>query len=91
MTASLIQVLIVRKDGCGIDESTKDFKLKIGNQDILSKGCSLDLELKPFFDYLDKLPAKILSRAERLGHSPNMNACAIAWVTERIIPLPNIN
>jgi hypothetical protein len=57
LTDSLILRLAERKNGCGIDEATKDFKLKIGSEEIFSEGCSLESELKLFFEYLDKLPA----------------------------------
>ncbi|MEP7237439.1 MAG: hypothetical protein ABI685_06235 [Ferruginibacter sp.] len=55
LTSSLILSLEERKEECGIDGATKDFKLSIGNKDIHSKGCSLNSELKLFFEYLDKL------------------------------------
>ncbi len=57
LTDSLILSLVERHNGCGIDGATKDFKLKIGSQDIFSEGCSLDPMIKLFFEYLDKLPA----------------------------------
>lgn len=56
LTDSLILKLSDQRNGCGVDESTKDFYLKIDSKEIFSKGCSLEPELKIFFEYLDKLP-----------------------------------
>ncbi|ULQ55837.1 hypothetical protein KJS94_14400 [Flavihumibacter rivuli] len=56
LTDSLILKLDERRNGCGIDEPQKDLYLNIGNKKIHSKGCSLEPELKLFYEYLDNLP-----------------------------------